>query len=153
MCCRKVALLLKCGISLRVVISLFMLIKCCCAQRNLLGTRLKNVLANFPFMKANISIKRIDNKHVFYWKYDIYDIMTYSFFENIRANTNGGVFLVQNTILYSKPATLLKGRLPKHFFPNILWNFLEELSNKKTWAGCVWLFETIVKSDLPCMKG
>ena len=71
-----------------------MLIKCYCTQRNALGTRLKNALANFPFMKANVSIKRIDKKHVFYLRYDIYDIMTYSFFENTRVSTNGGVFLV-----------------------------------------------------------
>ena len=55
---------------------------------------LKNVLANLPFMKENVSIKRIDKKYVFYKKYDIYDTMTYSFFENIRVSTNGGVFLV-----------------------------------------------------------
>ena len=89
--CRKVALLLKRGICLRVIISLFMLIKCYCVQRNSLGTRLKNYLANLSFIKANVPIKRIDKKHVFNKNMTS---MTSSFSGNIQASTNGGVFLV-----------------------------------------------------------
>ena len=75
-------------------------------------------------MKANVSIKRIDKKHVFYLRYDIYDIMTYSFFENIRVSTTGGVFLVGNTCSIQQASNFIKTKtLPKQFFPKILWFF------------------------------